>query len=83
MHQSVLADVQVARARTTTPVIRLAIRDCQFCCAFQPKVDIRSQEVVGFETLVRWIDGDGEIQTPNDFIGLATELGLIDPISDG
>jgi c-di-GMP phosphodiesterase Gmr len=25
--------------------LRLAIRDRQFCCAFQPKVDIRSQEV--------------------------------------
>jgi EAL domain-containing protein (putative c-di-GMP-specific phosphodiesterase class I) len=61
--------------------LRLAIRDCQFCCAFQPKVDIRNQEVVGFETLIRWLDGSAEIQTPSDFIALATELGLIDPIS--
>jgi predicted signal transduction protein with EAL and GGDEF domain len=61
--------------------LRLAIRDCQFCCAFQPKVDIRSGDVVGFETLVRWRDSQGEIQSPLDFIGLATELGLIDPIS--
>jgi diguanylate cyclase (GGDEF)-like protein len=62
--------------------LRLAIRDRQFCCAFQPKVDIRSQEVVGFETLVRWRDGAGEIHSPVTFIGLATELGLIDPITD-
>jgi c-di-GMP phosphodiesterase Gmr len=75
MGQSVTARMELEQR------LRLAIRDCQFCCAFQPKVDIRSQEVVGFETLVRWIDGDGEIQTPNDFIGLATELGLIDPIT--
>ncbi len=61
--------------------LRLAIRDCQFCCAFQPKVDIRSQEVVGFETLVRWRDSNLEIQPPSSFIGLATELGLIDPIT--
>ncbi len=61
--------------------LRLAIRDRQFCCAFQPKVDIRSQEVVGFETLVRWRDGKGEIQSPLEFIGLATELGVIDPIT--
>jgi len=39
--------------------LRLAIRDRQFCCAFQPKVDIRTQEVVGFETLVRWRDTGG------------------------
>jgi c-di-GMP phosphodiesterase Gmr len=61
--------------------LRLAIRDCQFCCAFQPKIDIRSQEVVGFETLVRWRDSNQEIQPPSSFIGLATELGLIDPIT--
>jgi c-di-GMP phosphodiesterase Gmr len=61
--------------------LRLAIRDCQFRCAFQPKVDIRSQEVVGFETLIRWQDDEVEIQTPTTFIALATELGLIDPIT--
>ncbi|MGH6768133.1 MAG: putative bifunctional diguanylate cyclase/phosphodiesterase [Xanthobacteraceae bacterium] len=61
--------------------LRLAIRDQRFCCAFQPKVDIRSKEVMGFETLVRWRDGDGEIRPPGSFIGLAIELGLIDPIT--
>ena len=61
--------------------LRLAIRDRKFCCAFQPKVDVHSQEVVGFETLVRWRDDDGEIQPPSSFIGLAIELGLIDPIT--
>jgi c-di-GMP phosphodiesterase Gmr len=61
--------------------LRLAIRDCRFCCAFQPKVDIRSQEVVGFETLVRWRDDEGEIHPPSSFISLAIELGLIDTIT--
>jgi cyclic di-GMP phosphodiesterase Gmr len=61
--------------------LRLAIRDCRFCCAFQPKVDIRSQEVVGFETLVRWRDDEGEIHPPSSFIDLAIELGLIDTIT--
>jgi diguanylate cyclase (GGDEF)-like protein/PAS domain S-box-containing protein len=61
--------------------LRLAIRDRRFCCAFQPKVDIRSQEVVGFETLVRWRDDEGEIHPPSSFIGLAIELGLIDTIT--
>jgi diguanylate cyclase (GGDEF)-like protein/PAS domain S-box-containing protein len=61
--------------------LRLAIRDCRFCCAFQPKVDIRSQEVVGFETLVRWRDSEGEIHPPSSFIDLAIELGLIDTIT--
>jgi predicted signal transduction protein with EAL and GGDEF domain len=61
--------------------LRLAIRDRRFCCAFQPKVDIRSQEVIGFETLIRWRDDGTEIKPPGAFVGLAIELGLIDPIT--
>lgn len=61
--------------------LRLAIRDHRFVCAFQPKLDIHTQEVVGFETLVRWRDSDGEIHPPGQFISLAIELGLINPIT--
>jgi EAL domain-containing protein (putative c-di-GMP-specific phosphodiesterase class I) len=62
--------------------LRLAIRDRHFRCAFQPKVDIHSQQVIGFETLIRWRDDNGEIRPPGEFIGLAVELGLIDPITN-
>ncbi len=62
--------------------LRLAIRDHRFVCAFQPKVDIHTQEVVGFETLIRWRDSDGEIHPPGQFISLAIELGLINPITN-
>jgi diguanylate cyclase (GGDEF)-like protein/PAS domain S-box-containing protein len=61
--------------------LRLAIRDRRFVCAYQPKVDIHTQDVVGFETLVRWRDDDGEIHPPSTFVSLAVELGLIDPIT--
>jgi diguanylate cyclase (GGDEF)-like protein len=61
--------------------LRLAVRDGRFCCAFQPKVDIRTQEVVGVEALIRLRDEDGVIQAPGQFIGLATELGLIDDLT--
>jgi len=61
--------------------LRLAIRDRRFYCAFQPKVDIRTHEVVGIEALVRWRDGNGDIQGPSEFIALAVELGLIDQIT--
>jgi diguanylate cyclase (GGDEF)-like protein/PAS domain S-box-containing protein len=75
MGQSLAARMQLEQR------LRLAIRDRKFCCAFQPKVDIRTEEVVGFETLVRWRDDNGDIQAPSSFIGLAIELGLIDPIT--
>jgi diguanylate cyclase (GGDEF)-like protein len=61
--------------------LRLAIRDRCFCCAFQPKVDMRTHAVMGVEVLLRWRDELGMIQAPGDFIGLAIELGLINEIT--
>ncbi len=73
---------QIAARMEAEQRLRLAIRDRRFVCAFQPKVDIHSREVVGFETLVRWRDSDGEIHPPGQFISLAIELGLINPITN-
>ncbi|QOZ29367.1 bifunctional diguanylate cyclase/phosphodiesterase [Bradyrhizobium sp. CCBAU 51753] len=61
--------------------LRLAILEKRFCCAFQPKVDIRTQEVKGIEALVRLRDDEGVIQAPGTFIDLAVELGLIDELT--
>jgi diguanylate cyclase (GGDEF)-like protein len=61
--------------------LRLAVRDGRFCCAFQPKVDIRTQEIVGVEALIRLRDSEGVIQAPGEFIALAVELGLIEDLT--
>jgi c-di-GMP phosphodiesterase Gmr len=61
--------------------LRLAILEKRFCCAFQPKVDLRTREVKGIEALVRLRDDEGVIQAPGTFINLATELGLIDELT--
>jgi cyclic di-GMP phosphodiesterase Gmr len=65
----------------TEQSLRLAILDKRFCCAFQPKVDIRSQQVKGIEALVRLRNDHGVIQAPGTFIDLAVELGLIDELT--
>jgi diguanylate cyclase (GGDEF)-like protein len=61
--------------------LRLAILEKRFCCAFQAKVDIRTQEIKGIEALVRLRDNEGVIQVPGTFINLAVELGLIDELT--
>jgi cyclic di-GMP phosphodiesterase Gmr len=61
--------------------LRLAILEKRFCCAFQPKVDIRTKAVKGIEALVRLRDDEGVIQAPGTFINLAVELGLIDELT--
>ena len=40
--------------------LRLAIRDKRICCAFQPKVDFRTDEILGIEVLLRWLDENGD-----------------------
>ena len=71
-----------AQARTKVEQsLRLAILEKRFCCAFQPKVDIRTKEVKGIEALVRLKDDEGVIQAPGTFINLAVELGLIDELT--
>jgi diguanylate cyclase (GGDEF)-like protein len=61
--------------------LRMAILEKRFCCAFQPKVDIRTRDIKGIEALVRLRDDAGVIQAPGTFINLATELGLIDELT--
>ncbi len=61
--------------------LRTAIRDRRLCCAFQPKVDFRSDRVMGLEVLLRWRDEQGTIQAPGKFVDLAVELGLMNDIT--
>src|SRR6266702_504265 len=75
MEREALARMKVEQS------LRLAILEKRFCCAFQPKVDIRTQEITGVEALVRLRDDEGVIQAPSTFINLATELGLIDELT--
>jgi cyclic di-GMP phosphodiesterase Gmr len=65
----------------TEQALRQAILDRRFCCAFQPKVDIRTKEIKGIEALVRLRNDNGVIHAPGTFINLAVELGLIDEIT--
>jgi c-di-GMP phosphodiesterase Gmr len=75
MEREALARMKVEQA------LRQAILEKRFCCAFQTKVDIRTQEVKGIEALVRLRDDEGVIQAPGTFINLAVELGLIDELT--
>jgi diguanylate cyclase (GGDEF)-like protein len=61
--------------------LRLMIRDRRVTCAYQPKVNFRTGRITGVEVLMRWIDEDGAVQGPGDFLLLAGELGLLDGIT--
>jgi diguanylate cyclase (GGDEF)-like protein len=59
--------------------LRRAIDTNAFHLAFQPLIDFKSGELVGFEALLRWPEG-WEPQSPATFIPVAEESGLIIPI---
>lgn len=44
---------------------------------YQPKVHLRSGRVTGYEALARWVEADGTLIYPADFISLATESELL------
>lgn len=57
--------------------LRRALERNEIVPYYQPIIEISTQKIAGFETLVRWIKSDGTVINPDDFIPLAEELGLI------
>ena len=62
--------------------LRKAVDAQRWTLYYQPVVDLDDGRMVGVEALIRWIEPDGTIIPPNDFIPLAEELGLIERIGD-
>lgn len=62
--------------------LRIAITENQLKLMFQPIVDTKSDNLRGFEALLRWHHPTEGNISPYDFIPIAEESGLISPIGD-
>ena len=60
--------------------LRHAIEAKELVLVYQPKLDLRSNQIVGLEALVRWVTRSGEVIGPDKFIPIAEDAGLIIPI---
>jgi diguanylate cyclase (GGDEF)-like protein/PAS domain S-box-containing protein len=62
--------------------LRKAVDSQRWALHYQPVVELATGRMVGVEALIRWIEPDGTMVPPNEFIPLAEELGLIELIGD-
>ncbi|MDH3343043.1 MAG: EAL domain-containing protein, partial [Gammaproteobacteria bacterium] len=61
--------------------LRRAIEDNQFFMNYQPQYDSITGEISGMEALIRWQDPDDGLVSPEIFIPIAEESGLISEIT--
>ena len=47
---------------------------------YQPKICLKNNQLIGLEALLRWKRSAAAVISPDEFIGLAEETGLIIPI---
>ncbi|MGP4073691.1 EAL domain-containing protein [Piscibacillus sp. B03] len=59
-----------------------ALKSKDFVLHFQPQINIKNNEIIGFEALCRWNHPDRGIVPPNEFIPLAEKTGLIVELGD-
>jgi diguanylate cyclase (GGDEF)-like protein len=57
--------------------IRRGLAEGEFAVYYQPILELPTSTVVGVEALVRWIQPDGTVVAPDDFVPLAEDSGLI------
>ncbi len=62
--------------------LRKGIEEEQFVLYYQPKIRLPDETVVGAEALIRWIHPELGMISPDQFIPLAEESGLILPLGE-
>jgi len=91
MYDAKMSDHAVLRYSTSRTVshgrlallgeLERAIVDCEVGVHYQPKVDLASGIVVGFESLARWNHPRSGTIMPDDFVALAEQTELMAPFT--
>ncbi len=57
--------------------LRKALKKNQFFLHYQPRIDVRTQQIVAVESLLRWDNPETGVLNANEFITAAEDTGLI------
>ncbi|MDV6377063.1 EAL domain-containing protein [Sporosarcina sp. GW1-11] len=74
---SSIMDIRTFRTFKLGADIRLALEEDQFEYYYQPKVSTENNKIVGAEALIRWNHPEWGILSPNEFMPIIEEQGLI------
>jgi len=75
-------DLQMQTRRVMEQEMRKALPAGEFELYYQPVVNLASNEISGFEALIRWNHPKQGIVSPAAFIPLAEEIGFIVPLGE-
>lgn len=75
-------DIEASERRELEADLREAVREGQFELYFQPLIDGQTRTALGFEALLRWNHPVKGVVSPEAFIGIAEQTGMISTIGE-
>ena len=75
-------DIQSKRFLIIEQELKQAIKNSEFELYYQPKVNISTQKIIGFEALIRWNHPTKGMLYPNSFLDVANDTILIHDIGN-
>jgi EAL domain-containing protein (putative c-di-GMP-specific phosphodiesterase class I) len=75
-------NIRAAERQTIEENLRCAMERNEFALHYQPKIDLKTKQIIGAEALIRWTHPVRGAVAPSQFIPVAEDCGLIVPIGN-